>query len=716
MLPFPLECRDIRRVPYLPDPHYLLVLEGQSSPPERPLFSWEKTICNAQVDYQGWWGPHEWSLLPQLYDCNSPWLAFLPIHHDRHHISRQDITRDMIVDAPRLDSSYRAKQPLLFAPGPELKERLRSYVDHAVEQAKAVLECLKSDRNGKGKEHAAWPTGANERATYLFRQLLAGVPSVNAFRRALTCLRRATGELEAFAIWGNILRERGEQRSSNLKTYRSERNVDFRGVYLHGDREQWLEEGSDVRRVYREVKEWGVPVYALVKGMDWDITPFMALGKSISPLPRAEAIQEREERQLPFYCYPPKVDGTTFERAARGLAHHDEEGKKGEIERLRGLDSRRQKTQVEQSNASKAPSNWHKVVGPDKRAHPEVQARVNPKHGPPPFMPYWKLSDPLAMHTPEHLSVNAGKGTFLPRPSAIWGIEGPRKITSLETLTAIWKLLVLRPCLFKRGDLTVEQAYLKAQDWRDILNRAASDTRMSTLWTNGKPELWGSRLQVSVQQRVAQIVGEPTLKKMDCYMRCSPVGRFSIENDPHRHLEQLVLVRLTELHVLHDFASYHPALQHTINGRWCPPPFDADEALEDRPGAFEDLCADVSEAEKRAMDDILRVVRWNGPDGARAWQMEDGDSYRRWLGSFRSLLNGCPNAWVNNPELERLTSTHPEWDPLTCDLGQADAPIRRVARLLVSTHLLLTLRVGRLPWLWFDKPVLDHLACSHDNL
>lgn len=341
------------------------------------------------------------------------------------------------------------------------------------------------------------------------------------------------------------------------------------------------------------------------------------------------------------------------------------------------------------------------------------------KKGPPRFMRFWELSDVLATHPPDLLTPSTDKGTFLPRPSLIWGAEGKdgkRKLTMVETLTAVWKLLVLRPCLFRRGDLDADQAYLGSQDWRDMLNRASSDTVLSAMWRSGKPELWGMRLQPSVVQHVQSITGEPTLKKMDCPLFCSPFGKFNDQNDPRHELAHLMLFRLVELHVLHDFASYHPDLQREIQGRWCPPPFDAQDALDDRPSAFPGLNVEVSDVEKKAMDDILSIVRWNGVEGQRAWEMEDGESYRNWLTAFRNLLSICPDAWENNPSLWWSKDPNPEVDVRTCDLHQPDAPIKRVTRLVMGTHMLLAMRAGRVPWLWFYKPALNHLECKHDTI
>lgn len=330
-------------------------------------------------------------------------------------------------------------------------------------------------------------------------------------------------------------------------------------------------------------------------------------------------------------------------------------------------------------------------------------------------MPFYALSDVSrsGLHALDMKQDTPG-GAFIPKPSLIWGLKGPRLLPMLETLAATWKLLLLRPCLYERGDLTEREAFLTKDNWRAILGRVGVNTVQSAMWKEGRRELWGSSLLPSVVQRTQDTRGQPTLNRMDCGMGCSPVGKFSEENDPEQKLCHLLLFRLGELHVLHDFASYHPGLQKLVNGRWCPPAFDAQEALDDRPEAFPGLSLQVSEEESKAIEDILAVARWNGRDGIRGWEMQDGPGYREWLSALRTLLGRCPMAWTDNRFLASSAESHPGLDVLTCDLSKPDAPVKSIAWMLMGTHMLLCMRAGRVPMLWFNKPALMDLSlCNH---
>lgn len=312
----------------------------------------------------------------------------------------------------------------------------------------------------------------------------------------------------------------------------------------------------------------------------------------------------------------------------------------------------------------------------------------------------------------DFLKQDDAHGFFLPTPASIWG--SGRRSTMLETITCIWKLLVLRPCLFRRGDLTAREAYLPNHEWRNITNRNNVDTTHSAMWREGKRELWGKHFQPLVAQHVQAADGEPTLKKMDCRLHCSPIGKFDDRNDADKKLEHAVLFRLAELHVLQDFASYHPNLQRIVDGRWCPPPFDAQDALDDRPKAFPGLRVQVDDEEENAMQEILAVVRWNGLDGVRGWEMADGPDYRAWLTALRALLDRCPTAWDDNRILNDSSAHHPELNLLTCDLARPDAPVKTVSWVLTCTHIILCMRAGRVPTCWFNKPALMDLSiCNH---
>ncbi|KZV58983.1 hypothetical protein PENSPDRAFT_695567 [Peniophora sp. CONT] len=360
--PFPFPCRDVRRAAYMTDPHYLLVLEGNTSPPNCPLFAQGDKLSNAVVDDQGRWGAHEWAVLPQLYEPSSPWLPYIPIYHDAHHFTRSTIHRTMIVQKERAKTEKKKEEKkkekvekgkkrelklketevVLFTVGPDLKERMRVYVEGVLAQARNSLDAVQKDIKIHGVEHIVWPDEAIERATYLSRLIIVGVPSRNSFKRAFTSMRRAILELEGFHIWATLAQAQPSDRAHIAVSVARDRKATYRGVFLHGEVSEWLDGGSGVRRIYAGLMQCRTPTYALIREAEWKIAPVCALRQGIMPFSPSLEIQDaKEEQQLRFYCYPPSVASIQFERAARGLTEHSAQGQEGAIVHLGNLNGRR---------------------------------------------------------------------------------------------------------------------------------------------------------------------------------------------------------------------------------------------------------------------------------------------------------------------------------------------------------------------------------------
>ena len=268
---FPMNCLDVRQPYYMTGAHWILVLQGRSSPPDPPIFTRGTEVSAVRVDEQGLWGAFEWSILPQLYDSSSPWLCFAPLYRDNDHITRRTIHRDMIVKAEKTEGE---KEVFFWTVGHDLKEEIKSYTKGLVSSAELAMATMSKDSSPVDKSRIVWPTTAIERATYLWRRLVVGVPSVNSFQRALASLRRASAELEGFIFWSTVMQASPLARNTVTSRLNDERNIDFRGAFLDGSRDEWLNEASDLRRTYAEMERWGTPVYALVRKEDWDLGVF----------------------------------------------------------------------------------------------------------------------------------------------------------------------------------------------------------------------------------------------------------------------------------------------------------------------------------------------------------------------------------------------------------------------------------------------------------
>lgn len=267
---FPLQCLDIRQAPYMAEPCFVAVLNGSSSPSQQPTFSLGNDCPDVVVDEQGRWGSHEWSTLPQLYDPASPWLSFIPIYRDSGHISRSTIHKTMMVQKEKEKSAmWVDKEPVMFVLESKEKEKMGEYVRGVSLEAENSLQLMRQAVNIEGDVLIVWPTEALARATFLSRLLVTGVPSRNSFKRALTSLRRAVLELEGFCIWTTLISAQARNRPQISSVLKAEKGIIYRGAFLGGTSEEWMDEGSELRCIYARLAQCNVPVYTLLRQADW---------------------------------------------------------------------------------------------------------------------------------------------------------------------------------------------------------------------------------------------------------------------------------------------------------------------------------------------------------------------------------------------------------------------------------------------------------------
>lgn len=288
--PFPLPYFDVRDT-YL-STHWTLVLKGNSSPPVIPIFARTENISGAVVDEQGRWGDHEWSLLPQKYDPQSPWLSHIPIHVDNHHFTRSTIHRSTIVQVPRpeQEGGLRVKEPMMFTAVPDLRNTIREYSKATIALAESAMDEARNDAHLFGSAEIVWPQETINRVTHLWRRLVVGVTSINSFKRALSGLRRTILELEGFVIWASLMRALPEGRSQLAGKVQAEKRVIWRGAFLEGSRDDWLDEQSVLRRIYAHLSLCGAPIYALVRKADWHLQRYTALRIGQAPFLAGSAI------------------------------------------------------------------------------------------------------------------------------------------------------------------------------------------------------------------------------------------------------------------------------------------------------------------------------------------------------------------------------------------------------------------------------------------
>ncbi|VDB96801.1 unnamed protein product [Peniophora sp. CBMAI 1063] len=594
------------------DGQYVLILQGNLSTSVRPLFMRGDEICEVQPDDQGRWNDAEWTLLPQLYDPESPWLSCIPIRIDRGHISCSLVTQDMLKDR-----EHHPGLPDVLDTVEEVLKELKDYVGRTLGEVKSMTGELKRKSSWFEREKIVWPD------------------------------ERTVLELEGFLLWGKAILGHED----NDAEYR------HRGVYLHGSKADWMAPDSELRQRHSALMSLPCPVYCIVAEEDWTIA--------------------RSDKAIPESGDP--STSTPYNRKGRQGAA---------------------KTKI------------HDIAAADPRWIQTASSK-----DPPNYMSFFQPSDVFRSGlTPDVLRTQpSATGILLPPPAMIWGANDERRPRMLETAALISKLLVIRPVLVAANFLTAKDAYLKSQNWRDILVRQGCGDPFSRIWPTGDRRLWGS-MNEDVSDRARKGKKEGTLRTMSCAIGCSPVGAFQGNMDGDNKLEQYVLFQLAELHVLHDFASYHPDLQISVDGRWCPPPFDAEEIINDSDeGGFSGIPYTTTSATRDAMQEILAVVRWNGKAGRRGWESTEQPAWGTWVNALRDLINKNTSAWEDNLRYDAFHRSNAQYDMRTHDF-RSDAIGSTVStaaiNVLTYTHMLLCLRSGRVPSRWYNAPALTTLECE----
>ena len=75
------------------------------------------------------------------------------------------------------------------------------------------------------------------------------------------------------------------------ESYKKDNQLTFRGAFLDGRRDAWLNQQSQLRLVYEEMLKWSVPLYALVKERDWDMRTHAQLRAADWPFGQNAIIQ-----------------------------------------------------------------------------------------------------------------------------------------------------------------------------------------------------------------------------------------------------------------------------------------------------------------------------------------------------------------------------------------------------------------------------------------
>ncbi|KAJ7682424.1 hypothetical protein DFH06DRAFT_293927 [Mycena polygramma] len=247
----------------------------------------------------GFWGPHEYSLLPQLFCVDSPYMAWIPLEYDG-------------LDVLRFLSQFQfALGPASTHFKPNLAWRRRGTVDPAVLamfQADVnvvyteVLTGIDVVKSRPDLSHIRLPLGAVERTYASLLALRVNFLTRQDVLEYAACLKRSMAELQGFILWSRELDVWMDPSSSIF---------DRAGRRLRGA-------VCEDMLSYESLHRMGVPAWCFVTGLppaanvvsnSFDDGVSSVWSKCAMPNNKAH------------YFYPPLVDDRrTFELAARGYA------------------------------------------------------------------------------------------------------------------------------------------------------------------------------------------------------------------------------------------------------------------------------------------------------------------------------------------------------------------------------------------------------------
>jgi hypothetical protein len=286
----------------------------------------------------GWWGPHEYSILPQIFDETSPYLAWIPtpsayedphfheytgldaslalLSFDKFPLILASMSAGKPVGPPHHTFAGLPSRPLDLDPGKvglsfvSTSEAMRAIVK---EKVFALISAVRQATNDANNNPDLKSIRMPEQAIFRLQQayywnLLPGTVTTIGHVLVLAALKRAAYELHGFLLWlkDNTLTDLSPQKGQFKKPYKT------RGVIVKNARD------------YHALSRMGVSVY-----MEADLNiftlPRSAKETQLSPIPVHRQLLvpygSRAGHHTFLYFYPPIVeDFALFELAARGYA------------------------------------------------------------------------------------------------------------------------------------------------------------------------------------------------------------------------------------------------------------------------------------------------------------------------------------------------------------------------------------------------------------
>lgn len=272
-----------------------------------------------QPRIDGKWGMAEYSIIPQLYDVSSPYLAWMPTHRFTRLGFSTAVNSFRVIEEPANPNAVFVRHPGWKHRGylhTEIREKLQMEVVRYIELVKDIIQSEANPKTRKGPAEVRPPVIALVRAHSSVFCMRFPHLTYRDLVEYVAGLQRSVAELQAYIMWYDRI-QYGDVPASTRSF-----ELGLRGTVAQSVTD------------YNTLRKLGVPVWLALPSSN---VALLDAAKRVTPqlisvetrtwddMPISHSLRDTYKGKLvhnkPLEYYPPLVDNwTTYEPAARGYS------------------------------------------------------------------------------------------------------------------------------------------------------------------------------------------------------------------------------------------------------------------------------------------------------------------------------------------------------------------------------------------------------------
>ncbi|KAJ7474231.1 hypothetical protein FB451DRAFT_1398220 [Mycena latifolia] len=244
----------------------------------------------------GSWGPHEYTVLPQLFSADSPYMAWIPVKYDSLDIPHRISTFVAKLDPSASQFRPNAAWPSRGSIDPEL---LTGFQDDVNTIYTSVTAAFKRVGSHTALDGIRLPLRAVERSYASLLALRVNFLTRRDVLEYVACLKRSIAELQGFLLW-----------SADLEQWLNPTSVGKKKSYSRGV-------VCEDQESYNTMCRLGIPAWCFVSGLPPTSCSTLGAWEVVSYPKWSSSVLHNKA----LFFYPPVVKNLNeFELAARGYA------------------------------------------------------------------------------------------------------------------------------------------------------------------------------------------------------------------------------------------------------------------------------------------------------------------------------------------------------------------------------------------------------------